>query len=296
MVIATAKCMYAHALQLKLMSVERLVSLSLSLWIFLRLITQHLETKAYLWSYETQKIWRTQTHLSVLRQLRVAFAFNRFIGGADTSIILRPWLWGWIKIHWDSHCNFRQSHCFRFWLIPLITPSSKTPFRLLWPPGWTGLYFLSSQHCLLCLHSEPTVTMSEQALSSYRLPPDCSSGVMDVHSANSCRERWVILRIPSIQRDAAPAPPLQLFIWGQSPQIAQPPASHNMLYPAFITCKALKSTDHPNMFECELKKSRHTNILRFICLLKCIKDFMFSVYRLHHLLKRKQCNKYSFEL
>lgn len=40
----------------------------------------------------------------------------------------------------------------------------------------------------------------------------------------------------------------------------------------------------------------HTNTLRFFCLLKDIEEFMFSVYRLHHRLKRKQSNKYSFEL
>ncbi len=40
----------------------------------------------------------------------------------------------------------------------------------------------------------------------------------------------------------------------------------------------------------------HTNRLRFVCLLKDIEEFMFLLYGLHHLLKRKQSNKYSFEL
>ena len=40
----------------------------------------------------------------------------------------------------------------------------------------------------------------------------------------------------------------------------------------------------------------HTNTPRFISLLKHVESFTFWVSRLHHLLKMKQSNRYSFEL
>ena len=59
---------------------------------------------------------------------------------------------------------------------------------------------------------------------------------MDVRSANSCQERWVILRIPGIQQDATPASLLQFlfffYLGGvKGPQIAQPTAGHSVLHP-----------------------------------------------------------------
>jgi len=137
------------------------------------------------------------------------------------------------------------------------------------------------------------VTMSEQASGAYRLQNDRRSGVIDVCSASSCWERWVIQRIPGVQQDASL---LQLFIWGQSPQIAQHPVGCVMLYPASewasfseLWCVALDSTNNYLLFIFYWKKS-DANTLWFTS----FKEFMFC--RLHHLLRGRQRNKYRFEL
>lgn len=151
--------------------------------------------------------------------------------------------------------------------------------------------------------------MSEQASGSYRLPTDCSSGVMDVCSANSCRERWVILRIPSIQ-----ASQLQLFIWGQSPQIAQPSVLHNMsLYPVVywsdvVVCQGWSTlTVHPSssvhlfltclITEFQFRKCIGRDVqMRFVCLLKILKSLWLQFTDSIICWEKKQGNKYSFEL
>lgn len=57
---------------------------------FSLVITHHLERQACLWSYEIQKKPDIQTHLNVIWQLKVDFSFNRFVSGADSSIMLWP--------------------------------------------------------------------------------------------------------------------------------------------------------------------------------------------------------------
>lgn len=69
---------------------------------------------------------------------------------------------------------------------------------------------------------------------------------------------------PAFKQDAALASLLQLFIWGQSPQIAQPSVVHNMsLYPAVywsdvVVCHGPGSSSLFDMLDnqVELRKCR----------------------------------------
>lgn len=113
----------------------------------------------------------------------------------------------------------------------------------------------------------------------------------DVCSANTGWERWVILRIPSIQQDAALASLLQLFMCGQSPQIAQSPSVLSWFlmiwfgHLGFISFIARVSVGDVI----------HINVQRCICLSQNIMDtlcFRFS----DAIICSKEKRLYSFEL
>lgn len=114
---------------------------------------------------------------------------------------------------------------------------------------------------------------------------------MDVCCANSCRQRWVILRIPSIQQDAALASLFQLFMCGQSPQIAQSPKYFILLL--MIWFENLRSISF--IIRVSVGDFIYINAHRFICLTQNIMDSLCFWFQTPSS-PQKEKRLYSFEL